>query len=96
MLLFCYYVNLLMIILVVLVIVAALFRFQAYIDFFFGNEIFINVRMLLAIPVFILWINNLIVWSKKDKNLGRFIILFFFIGLYSPFYFQKILKNKWQ
>ena len=95
-LLVCYYINLLLLGLFSFTIIAALFKFQPYLDFFFFNETFMNIRMLLAIPVFVLWINNLVVWPKHVKNIGRFLLLFFLIGIYSPFYFQKILKNNWQ
>ncbi|MDP4209192.1 MAG: hypothetical protein Q8928_10300 [Bacteroidota bacterium] len=93
---FCFIANLFMIAIYLSVIIAAFFKFQKYIDYIFFDVEFANIRMFLTIFVFILWINNLIVWSKRDKNLGRFFILFFFIGIYSPFYFIKILKNKWQ
>jgi hypothetical protein len=38
---------------------------------------------------------TLIAWSKFDKNIGRFLLLFFFIGLYSPFYYLKMVRNNW-
>lgn len=95
-LLFCFYINLLMIILFFIIIIAALLRMQSFLDYVFFDETFINIRMILTIPIFVLWVNNLIIWSKHDKHIGRFFLLFFLIGIYSPFYFRKILKNKWQ
>ena len=71
-LLVCYYINFLLLGLFSFTIIAALFKFQPYLDFLFFNETFMNIRMLLAIPVFVLSINNLVVWSKHDKILEDF------------------------
>ena len=95
-LILCFILNLLVLALYMSLIIAAIFSFSAYVDYIFFDAVFIKIRMVLAIPIFILWINSLIIWAKKDKHIGRFIFLFFFIGIYSPFYFIKILKNKWQ
>jgi len=95
-LLFCYYVNLLMIIFFLLIIVAALFKMESFLNYVFFNKTFLSFRFILTIPILVLWINNLIIWSKFDKHIGRFLLLFFLIGVYSPFYFRKILKNNWQ
>ena len=95
-LLFCYYINLFMIILFFIIIIAAFLRMQSFLDYIFFNETFINIRMLLTVPIFVLWVNNIIIWSRHDKHVGRFFLLFFLIGVYSPFYFSKILRNKWQ
>jgi len=84
-----------MVALVVVTILAALFRFKVFLDYVFFDETFIQIRMVLTIPILILWIYNLIVWSKKDKSIGRFLLLFFLNGLYNPFYFRRILKNNW-
>ena len=62
---------------------------------FFNSEMIVNIRMLLTIPVIILWIKNLQIWSKKDKNISRFFLLLLLTGFYSPFYFKRILKNNW-
>lgn len=91
----CYFINILMVALVVVTILAALFRFKVFLDYVFFDETFIQIRMVLTIPILILWIYNLIVWSKKDKSIGRFLLLFFLNGLYNPFYFRRILKNNW-
>ncbi len=95
-LLFCYYINLFMIILFFIIIIAAFLRMQSFLDYIFFNETFINIRMILTVPIFVLWVNNIIIWSRHDKHVGRFFLLFFLIGVYSPFYFRKILRNKWQ
>jgi len=95
-LLFCYYVNIATLIFFVLVLIAALLRMQAFLDFVFFNQTFLNVRMILSLPIFAFWINNLIIWGKHDKHIGRFFLLFFLIGIYTPFYFRRVLRNSWQ
>jgi hypothetical protein len=49
----------------------------------------------LSISVIAFGIYNIIIWSKFDKHLGRFFALFFLLGLYTPFYFKKAIKNGW-
>jgi len=92
----CYWINILTLALYAFIIIGALLRMQSFLDYVFFDSTFLNIRMALTIPIIILWVNDLIVWSKHDKHIGRFIALFFFIGIYSPFYFKRILKNKWQ
>jgi len=92
----CYIINILMVSLIVVVILAALLRLKNLLDFVFFDETFLLIRMILTVPILVLWINNLIIWSKKDKSIMRFFLLFFLNGIYSPFYFRKILKNNWQ
>jgi hypothetical protein len=92
----CYWINILTIAFYIFIIFAALLRMHSFLHYVFYDPSFLNIRMAFAIPIVILWINNLIVWSKKDKNIGRFFVLFFLMGIYSPFYFKKILKNNWQ
>jgi len=62
---------------------------------FINSEGFVYFRMILGLFVLILWLFNLYIWSKNDKALVRFFPLFFLIGIYSPFYFIKALKNRW-
>ena len=52
-------------------------------------------RMNAAFGVFIFWIWNLIIWSKRDKNIYRFFALFFLIGIFTLYYYFIVLKNKW-
>ena len=94
-LLFCYYINLLMILLFFLIIIAALLKMPSFLDYVFFNKTFLSIRFVLAIPIFVLWVNNMIIWSKFDKHMGRFFLLFLLIGIYSPFYFRKVLRNNW-
>ena len=62
---------------------------------YFASDSFSNFRIIISLPVFVLWVFTLIAWSKFDKNIGRFLLLFFFIGLYSPFYYLKMVRNNW-
>ena len=60
-----------------------------------SDESFMNTRMLLTLPILFLWIYCMILWSKKDKVVARFFLLFFLNGFYTPFYFNRVLKNGW-
>jgi hypothetical protein len=42
---------------------------------------------------FLIW--NIVIWSKRDKKVGRFLALFFLPGLYTLFYYRIVLKNNW-
>jgi hypothetical protein len=94
-LLFCYYANILMLALFAMIILAALLGLGLLLDIVFFNETAIMIRTLLSVPVFILWVYCLVIWGKQDKDIGRFFLLFFLIGFYSPFYFRKSLKKQW-
>ena len=58
-------------------------------------QTFMNWRMYLTIfgLAFLIW--NIVIWSKRDKKVGRFLALFFLPGLYTLFYYRIVLKNKW-
>ncbi len=45
--------------------------------------------------LFILLFKSFIIWSKKDRNLKRFLMLVFFHGFYLIYYYPKIIKNNW-
>ncbi len=91
---FCYYINLSMYLLYIVAIVATLFNLKEIL-FFFTNEIFVYVRLFISIPIFVIWVWSLIIWSKFDKSITQFLLNFFLIGLYTPFYCHKIIKNRW-
>lgn len=88
-----FYINIIMLIMYFSTAIIAPLGMEKALDFFFYNESFINIRSILTIPVFILWINTLVMWSRNDKHVGRFLLLFFFIGIYTPFYFKKTIKK---
>ena len=73
--LICYYINIVMVISMLIVILSIIFKLDTILEFSFSERI-INIRMILTIPVFILWIKNIILWSKFDKNVKRFFLLF--------------------
>lgn len=56
---------------------------------------FIMYRTYVTLFVFIFLIWNIVIWSKRDKKVIRFLALFFLPGLYTLFYYPKVLKNKW-
>lgn len=94
-LMLCYITNILMVMGLAILILSILFKIDFILNYV-STDSFTQIRMILTIPVFVLWVNNLILWSKKDKSVGRFFLLFFLNGLYNPFYFRRILKNEWQ
>jgi len=87
-------VNVLMFAMYLLVLLAAIFEANNLLRYF-ASDSFSNIRVMIALPVMILWVYTLIAWSRFDKNIGRFLMLFFLIGLYSPFYYLKMVKNNW-
>lgn len=91
----CYIINLLMVLLLVFVFIAMLLKLDAVLRFVFLDNTFMNIRLVLTIPILILWVHNLIVWSRKDKNVGVFFLLFFFSAIYNPFYYNRIIKKGW-
>ena len=90
----CLFLNYLLI-LMLIIITFSIFLKSTYMLDFFNSKAFTIARFILTIPVLGFWIHNLIIWSKKDKSIGRFFLLFFFNGLYNPIYFRRILKNNW-
>lgn len=78
----------------ILAVIAALFGINNILNYF-RSDSFLILRTWIAVPVIILWVYTLIAWSKHDKNISRFFMLFFCIGLYTPFYYCKMVKNKW-
>gem|GEM_PF-6221490 len=63
-------------------------------EYFYGED-FYSTRTILVIPCILFWIYNLYLWSKFDKNVIRFFLLFFFNALYSLYYFKRAKKLKW-
>ena len=69
-LMLCYYINILMVLGLIILILSILFKMDSILNYC-STDSFTQIRMILTIPVFILWINNLIVWSKHDKNVRK-------------------------
>lgn len=42
---------------------------------------------------FLIW--NIVIWSKHDRKVSRFLALLFLPGFYTLFYYFKVLNNKW-
>ncbi len=62
---------------------------------FLSNPTLLVFRGISLVFLVILWIKCLIVWSKKDKGIGRFLLLFFLHGLYTLFYYPRAIKQNW-
>jgi hypothetical protein len=58
-------------------------------------ETFMFWRMNLTYLGIAFWIWNIVIWSKRDKKIGQFFALFFLPGLYTMFYYRRVLKNNW-
>lgn len=58
-------------------------------------ETFMFWRMNLTYLGIAFWIWNIVIWSKRDKEIRRFFALFFLPGLYTLFYYRRVLKNSW-
>jgi len=58
-------------------------------------ETFMLWKMIVTCFVFAFWIWSIVIWSKKDKRVGRFFALFFLPGLFTLFYYKTINKNNW-
>ena len=93
---FCYWINILTIVLCLIIIIAALLKQQAFLNYVLFDKNFLNIRFILTVPLIILWVYDMIIWSKHDKHVGRFFLIFFLLGFYSPFYFRRIVKSGWQ
>ena len=88
----CYYATL---ITILTMIASFIFLDSSFIKEYFNSGIGLSIRMILLPFLFILWIKCIIVWSKKDRNIGRFFLLFFLHGFYIMYYYPKIKENKW-
>jgi len=91
----CYLINLIMIPVSIFYPLITFYLRKIAVFSYISDEFFMNIRIILTLPIFVLWIYSMIIWSKKDKVIHRFFLLFFLNGLYTPFYFSRILKNDW-
>ena len=90
----CYYVNVLMLFVTFVIITVGFFNLE-WISTIINGDTFIYLRFLLSIPMVILWVWCLLIWSKHDKKISRFLLLFFLMGFYPIFYYHKVIKNNW-
>lgn len=81
----CYLLNALLILQVLSTFFAAILGMDAYLDLSFHNQTFNIIRSVASFFTFVFWIYLLVVWSKNDKHMGRFLLLFFLIGSYTLF-----------
>ncbi len=90
----CFTANILLYASFFVLFIAVIFDFIS-IKSYILSENFSNIKTVLSLLVLTFWIYNLVIWSKHDKKIGRFLMLFFLIGIYTPFYYLIALKNKW-
>ena len=63
----------------------------------FNSEQIANFRLLANIPILIFWIKLIVHWSKGEKKVWEFLLLFFLIGWYTVFYYRNhFIKKKSQ
>jgi hypothetical protein len=91
---FCFWVNLLVYLLLIILFIEMIGNTELVSQFFTEGRLS-EYRMLLNIPILILWIYNIVVWSKNDKKTLRLILIIFLNGFYNPFYYRMAVKKKW-
>ena len=52
-------------------------------------------RMNSTFFLLVFWIWSMVIWSKNDKKIIRFLALFFLPGLFTLYYFFLVIKNNW-
>ena len=61
---------------------------------FFRQSPWMILYNLFSIPVIVYWLYLLVWWYKYDRDINRFLGLFFLMGFYSIYYGSKVLKEK--
>lgn len=89
-----FYANIILYLSYFVLVFAVLFHLQN-VESFIYSPIFNSIKTIISLIVLIFWIYNLILWSKHDKKIGNFLLLFFLIGIYTPFYYLKAVRNNW-
>lgn len=89
-----YYWNIIVLLIYTVLIIGSIFSREAS-QILFRNEDVLTIRLLADIPLLIFWIYCIRLWFIKDKQVKRFLLLFFFSVIYTPFYYKLALKNNW-
>ncbi len=89
-----FYANIILYLSYFVLVFAVLFHLES-VESFIHSSIFNSIRTIISLIVLVFWIYNLVLWSKHDKKIGNFFLLFFLIGIYTPFYYLKAVRNKW-
>lgn len=90
----CYYINIFMLFVFFFIIIISFLDLKE-LSCIIKSDTFISIRFLLSIPMVVIWIWSLIIWSKFDKKIIHFFLLFFLMGFYPIIYYQRIKKNNW-
>lgn len=88
----CYVATIITIITFLVSFVFTDFKFSSYL--FFNSEAIV-FRGIAFLFLFILWIKCIFVWAKNDKDILRFLLLFFLQAFYMIYYYPRIRKNNW-
>lgn len=90
----CFGVNLVMVLISFLPVVS-FFLSSESLNLFVNGDLFRTARLILLIPVLILWGYSLTIWAKQDKKVDKFLLLLLLNGMYTPFYYVRMKRNGW-
>lgn len=79
---------------IILALISLYFNSELMKQLFF-SPIFILIRVVFMLLLFVLWIKCIMVWSRRDKKISIFFLLFFLHGFYILYYYRKIINNNW-
>ena len=91
---FCFWVNIFVYLILIVLFIEMVANTQI-ISHFLNNGQISDYRMLLNIPILVLWIYNIIIWAKKDKKTLRLILIIFLNGFYNTIYYRMAVKKNW-
>ena len=81
------------IIALIMTIVQIIWVIKGHLELEYGD--FARWKLYVTYLVFAFLIWNIVIWSKRDKKVGRFFALFFLPGVYTIYYYWIVVKNNW-
>jgi len=88
----CYAATIITIITFLVSFIFADFKLSSYLFYSTEAIVFRGIAFLL---LFILWVKCIVIWAKNDKDILRFLLLFFFHAFYLIYYYPRVRKNNW-
>ncbi len=76
------------------IFLSSIFKLMFLKDILIG-DVFSCIRSILSYVTFGFSIYNLYIWAKYDKRITIFFLLFFLMGLYTPFYYLNAKRKGW-